>query len=60
MKRPLMAEEFCIPQNRAIETPLFAGATLFGVGWGLSASVPGRDRGRSCSAIGRPGCSSQR
>jgi uncharacterized membrane protein YedE/YeeE len=41
MRRPVMAEEFCIPQNRTIETRLLAGAGMFGIGWGLVGLCPG-------------------
>ena len=41
MKRPLMADEFCIPKNRTIERRLVAGAAVFGVGWGLVGLCPG-------------------
>lgn len=41
MQRPLMAEEFRIPQNRALEPRLVAGAAMFGVGWGLVGLCPG-------------------
>lgn len=41
MPRPIMAEEFCIPQNRVIERRLVLGAALFGIGWGLVGLCPG-------------------
>ena len=41
MQRPLLAKEFRIPQNRVIEPQLLAGATIFGVGWGLIGLCPG-------------------
>lgn len=41
MKRPLMADEFCIPKNRTIESRLVVGAALFGIGWGLVGLCPG-------------------
>lgn len=41
MKRPVMADDFCIPQNRTVEKRLLAGAAIFGVGWGLVGLCPG-------------------
>ena len=41
MQRPLLADEFRIPQNRTLEPQLLVGATIFGVGWGLVGLCPG-------------------
>lgn len=41
MRRPLLADEFRIPQNRVVEPQLVVGAALFGIGWGLVGLCPG-------------------
>lgn len=41
MKRPVMADAFCIPESRVIERKLLLGAALFGAGWGLAGLCPG-------------------
>jgi len=38
---PLFAETFEIPTRRDLDAELLGGATLFGVGWGLSGFCPG-------------------
>ncbi|MEC7984874.1 MAG: DUF6691 family protein [Myxococcota bacterium] len=40
-KQPWLSEKFDIPINRKLETRLFVGAVLFGLGWGLSGFCPG-------------------
>jgi uncharacterized protein len=38
---PVCAPTFHLPQARTITLPLIAGATLFGLGWGLAGVCPG-------------------
>ncbi len=38
---PLFSKQFFILKNTEITRPLFAGAFIFGVGWGLSGYCPG-------------------
>ena len=38
---PLFGERFEIPGSQDIDKPLLAGATIFGIGWGISGYCPG-------------------
>lgn len=38
---PLLGGRFMLPSARDLDTPLIAGAALFGVGWGLVGYCPG-------------------
>jgi uncharacterized membrane protein YedE/YeeE len=40
-KRPLLDEGFSIPTKTDVDVRLLGGASLFGVGWGLSGFCPG-------------------
>jgi uncharacterized membrane protein YedE/YeeE len=40
-KAPLFAPSFRLPTSQHIDAKLLGGATLFGVGWGLSGFCPG-------------------
>jgi len=40
-ERPLFAPRFFLPDRRAIDARLLAGAAIFGIGWGLAGFSPG-------------------
>jgi uncharacterized membrane protein YedE/YeeE len=39
--KPLLSEEYNLPCNSIVDTPLVLGACLFGIGWGLGGLCPG-------------------
>jgi uncharacterized membrane protein YedE/YeeE len=39
--RPVLADEFELPTKKDVDTRLLAGATIFGIGWGLAGFCPG-------------------
>jgi len=41
LKRPLFNSEFSLPVNKLIDRRLVIGASLFGIGWGISGICPG-------------------
>jgi uncharacterized membrane protein YedE/YeeE len=40
-KKPLLEEEFKLPSSKDIDSPLVAGAAIFGAGWGIAGYCPG-------------------
>ena len=39
--KPVFATTFHVPTGRRIDTPLIAGAAVFGIGWGITGFCPG-------------------
>jgi uncharacterized membrane protein YedE/YeeE len=40
-RRPVLAEDFDLPEKKNVDARLLGGSVLFGVGWGLSGFCPG-------------------
>lgn len=41
LSTPLWSEKFYLSNNTLIDKPLIIGATIFGIGWGMSGYCPG-------------------
>ena len=39
--KPLMNDQFHVPQNRKLDTRLIGGSAVFGIGWGIAGFCPG-------------------
>lgn len=40
-KSPLLVDKFQVPTRKDIDTKLIVGASIFGIGWGISGLCPG-------------------
>lgn len=40
-KKPLLCEDFHLPQKKGVEKKLIIGSALFGIGWGIGGYCPG-------------------
>ena len=38
---PILGEKFYLPESLKLDRPLFVGAGLFGIGWGIGGLCPG-------------------
>lgn len=41
MRRPMLSDEFFVPENKLLDSRLLVGAALFGTGWGMAGLCPG-------------------
>lgn len=41
LKKPLLGTKLEIPTNKTIDIKLIAGASTFGIGWGIGGLCPG-------------------
>ena len=41
LPKPFLANEFCIPNSKNVDSRLLIGSLIFGVGWGLYGYCPG-------------------
>ncbi|MFM8270103.1 MAG: DUF6691 family protein [Pseudomonadota bacterium] len=41
MPKPLFSTQFLVPSNRQLDSSLFVGSALFGIGWGIAGFCPG-------------------
>lgn len=39
--KPVLAAAYSVPERKRLDTPLLAGALVFGVGWGMAGFCPG-------------------
>jgi uncharacterized membrane protein YedE/YeeE len=49
--QPLLADRFHLPLRDAVDLPMVAGATIFGIGWGIGGYCPGP----AVAALAAPG-----
>jgi uncharacterized membrane protein YedE/YeeE len=40
-QRPVLEDDFSLPEKKSLDAPLIGGSALFGVGWGLVGFCPG-------------------
>jgi uncharacterized membrane protein YedE/YeeE len=39
--QPILADQFQVPSNRALDARLLGGSAVFGIGWGIAGFCPG-------------------